>query len=87
MAMIEKTIKVYYNEWDENYNPPSLTVKDNHEGTPAVYFSEFDAMELSDGFTLEEMKNIQLAINGSLGLLELEEKKAKDKNQMSFKFK
>ena len=86
MAMIEKTIRVYYSGWDENYNPPSLTVKDNHEGIPAVYLSKFDAMELSDGFTLEEMKSIQLAINGSVGLLELEGK-SKDKNQMSFKFK
>ena len=85
MATVEKIIKVYHSGWDENYNPPSLTVKDNHEGIPAVYLSKFDAMELSDGFTLEEMKSVQLAINGSVGLLELAEK-TKDKNQMSFDF-
>ena len=85
MATVEKTIRVYYSGWDENFNPPSLTVKDNHEGIPAVYFSKFDAMELSDGFTLEEMKSVQLTINGSVGLLELAEK-TKDKNQMSFDF-
>ena len=85
MATVEKTIRVHYSGWDENYNPPSLTVKDNHEGIPAVYLSKFDAMELSDGFTLEEMKSVQLAINGAVGLLELEEK-SKDKNQMSFGF-
>ena len=85
MAMIEKTIKVDYSGWDKNLNHPTLTIKDNHEGTPAVHFLEFDAMELSDGFTLEEMKSVQLAINGSVGLLELAEK-TKDKNQMSFDF-
>jgi hypothetical protein len=86
MAQAEKTIRVYYSGWDENFNSPSLTVKDNHEGIPAVYFSRFDATELCDGFTLEEMKGVQLAINGSVGLLELEEEKTKDKNQMSFDF-
>jgi|TARA_Y100000034_G_C6746207_1_gene331451 hypothetical protein len=73
--MQHKTIKIEFNEWcvDDDVDLPKINLRPNHKDVPSVYFSKFDADELHDGFTLEEMKEIQGAINIAVGFLELED--------------
>ena len=45
---------------------PRLEIQNNHEGTPCVYFNNFDSHEVHDGFTVSEMCSIVAAINKAM---------------------
>lgn len=59
--MTPKNLEVKYSGWIDGV-APSFTIRDNERDAPAIFFTGFDAKDICDGFTLDEM----VAINESM---------------------
>ena len=78
-----KKIEVKNLNYGNGMPTPALEVRDNHEGTPCVYFTNFDTKELHDGFTVSEMYSVVAAINMAMSE---QSNRALDRNQLPLDF-
>ena len=81
--MTTQKIEVENLNYGSGWPLPALEIRNNHEGTPCVYFSNFDSREVHDGFTVSEMYSIVGAINKAM---QMQNELVVNNNQMSLEF-
>tara|TARA_Y100001963_G_scaffold158175_1_gene256905 strand:+ start:3465 stop:3716 length:252 start_codon:yes stop_codon:yes gene_type:complete len=71
----QKNLEVHYEGWiNDGIHTPTLTIRDDHRDEPAVFFSNFDAKEICDGYSLDEMLAINETMQSAIELLRREDK-------------
>ena len=69
------TLDVTYDGWiNDGIGCPSMTISDNHREEPAIFFSNFDAKDKCDGFSIGEMLAINETMQSAIELLRREDK-------------
>ena len=72
---MQTKIEVKHDGWIEGH-APSFTIRDDHRDEPAIFFTGFDAKEICDGFSLDEMSAISESMQTAIDVL-----RRQDKNQ------